>query len=142
MTTARILNLALLLTATLLALAGVFTIGPAWETRFNPAYSKFQIASVRQTPDGGSLVTFTYTKLRACEPLGFRWFIGEPGAAFRQLEIVSDRPTGQRPNRPIGTHTSVEYKVDVTPEALVSQGFASIYSNCHPFWVTRSVIYP
>lgn len=142
MTTARVLNGALALTAFLLLAAAIGTFGPVLETRYNPAYSKFKIAEIRQAPDGGSLVKFTYTKLRACEPLGFRWFIGEPGAAFRQLEIVSDRPAGRRINRPVGTHTSVEYKVDVTPEALVSQGFASIYSNCHPFWVTRSVIYP
>lgn len=141
MTTARVLNIALSLTSFFLLVAAMFTLGPAWETRFYPAYSKFTIASIRQAPDGGSLVKFTYTKLRACEPLGFRWFIGEPGAAFRQLDVVSERP-GPRINRPIGTHTSVEYKVDVTPEALVNQGFASIYSNCHPFWITRSVIYP
>lgn len=134
-----------LLTVALIVLAGLtaLTLGPVVETRFFPVYSKFRINTLVETPDGGSAVTFAFTKLRDCQPAGINWFIGEPGGAYRQIELLSTRPTGGPPvNRPLGDHISNIYTIDVAPDVLRDQGFASIYSNCHPFWVTRSVIYP
>lgn len=121
---------------------GVFVLGPAIETRFFPVYSKFSILTIRPLESGGSEVVFRYFKNRRCEPAGFMWFVGEPGAAFRQIAVESDRPTSTRVNRSVGENTSVPYRVDVAPDVLAKQGFASVYSNCHPFWVTRSAIYP
>lgn len=126
----------------LLAVVAVYLLGPLIETYFFPVYSKFTIAHITPTADGGSEVSFNFTKYRTCEPAGINWFIGEPGGAYRQADLVSERPAMPPINRPIGYHLSVTYKVDVAPDVFRAQGFASVYSNCHPFWITRSVIYP
>lgn len=133
-----------LLTFGLIALGAfaVLTLGPTLESKFFPVYSKFQILKIEQTADGGSNVVFRYTKLRECRPAGVRWFIGDPGGAYRQIELLSSRPPGVRVNRPLGENTSPPYYIDVSPEVLRTQGFADIYNNCHSLWVTQSSIYP
>lgn len=138
----RLLDHALSLSAIALAAGAVLMLGPSLETRFFPVYSKFEIVKIDETPSGGSRVIFRYYKLRSCAPAGFMWFIGEPGGAFRQIDILSARPPGVRVNRPIGENTSVPYEIDVPPNELLTRGFATIYNNCHPLWITRSVIYP
>lgn len=139
----KVLDFTLSLIALLLGVGAVFLLGPPIETRLFPVYSKFAIAHIVGTPDGGSMVTFGFTKLRNCTPAGITWFIGEPGGAYRQIELLSDRPAGTPiVNRPLGYHLSAAYKIDVAPDVLRDQGFASVYSNCHPFWITRSIIYP
>lgn len=126
----------------LLVAMAVLTLGPKLETRFFPVYSQFQILKIKETDDGGTEVVFRYTKLRNCAPAGVTWFVGDPGGAYRQIELISNRPPLARVNRPLGENTSVPYKVDVAPAVLINQGFANIYNNCHPFWVTQSNIYP
>lgn len=138
----KMLDLGLTVAAVAIALGGASIIGPKLETRLFPVYSKFKIYSIKALPDGESEVVFSYTKLRSCAPAGVTWFVGEPGAAFRQVDLVSLRPTNPPVNRPLGANISVPYVVDVAPEVLRDQGFASIYSNCHPFWITQSIIYP
>ncbi len=139
----KVLDTALTLAAIALFFIACAVIGPAIETRYFPVYTKFKISYIETTPDGGSIVTFSFTKLRECAPAGVNWFIGEPGGAYRQIELISNRPPDAPPiNRSLGFHVSVPYKVDVAPAVLRDQGFASVYSNCHPLWVTRSVIYP
>jgi hypothetical protein len=120
----------------------VFLLGPAAETYFMPVYSKFKINTIVPTPEGGSEITFQFTKYRNCKPTGTNWFIGEPGGAFRQIDMVSDPPDKQPFDRPIGHHISQPYKVDVSPSVFLGQSFAVIFSDCHPFWFTRSSIYP
>lgn len=138
----RLLDHVLSFAAVIVAAGGVLTLGPYIETRFFPVYSKFEIVKIDETPSGGSRVVFRYTKLRSCPPSGFMWFIGEPGGAFRQVDILSARPPGARVNRPLGENTSVPYEIDVPPQELLERGFATIYNNCHALWTTRSVIYP
>lgn len=138
----RFLDRTLTLAAIALTAGSVLVLGPSLETKLFPVYSKFEIVKIDETPSGGSRVVFKYFKLRDCQPAGFMWFIGEPGAAFRQVDILSARPPGVRVNRPIGENTSVPYEIDVPPNELLTRGFATIYNNCHPLWVTRSVIYP
>ncbi len=138
----RFIDLSLTLSAILLALAAFMTLGPKIETRFFPVYTKFEILKIDETPDGGTEVVFRYEKLRNCEPAGIMWFVGEPGGAYRQIDLLSNRPPLSRVNRPLGENTSVPYKVDVAPAVLINRGFANIYNNCHPFWTTQSAIYP
>lgn len=138
----KMLDLGMTIAAIVITLGGFLLLGPKLETRFFPVYSKFQIFSIKQTAEGESEVVFSYTKLRNCAPAGINWFVGEPGSAFRQVDLVSVRPNNTAVNRPLGSNISVPYTVDVTPDAFRDQGFASIYSNCHPFWVTQSIIYP
>lgn len=133
-------NFVLSSVAALVLYMGVFTIAPYLETKFWPAYSRFDIVSVEPYGDGQSKVVFKYTKHRQCEPQGFSWFSGELGAAFRQISIRS--LNGPMPPRALGANVSNAYVVDVKPAVLVNGTFAEIYSRCHPFWTTRSEIYP
>jgi len=126
--------------AALVLYMGVFTIGPYVETKLFPAYSKFQLASVEPYGDGQSRVVFGYTKYRQCEPQGFSWFAGELGASYRQLAFRAEGDPG--PARPLGANITRHYIIDVRPDVLRDGVFAEIYSRCHPFWVTRSEIYP
>ena len=138
----RFIDLTLAGMGAALLLIAVFMFGPMLETAFYPAYSKFKIASVEPLPDGQSRVQFQYSKYRQCDPQGFSWFIGEPGAAFRQLKVTADDYKGRSTARPIGDHMSEPYVIDARPDQLKDRAFAEIYSRCHPFWLTRSSIYP
>jgi hypothetical protein len=125
-----------------LILSAVFILGPEMESRLWPAYSKFTLLSVEPMPEGQSKVVFRYTKLRQCVPQGFSWFLGEPGAANRQLKVVSADGKRSSEPRPVGENTSAPYIVDAAPDEFRSRAFAEIFSQCHPVWTTRSKIYP
>lgn len=133
-----LLNLSIIL----LSLATVVTLGPRIESRFFPVYTQFEILKIEETASGGTQVVFRYEKLRNCKPAGVNWFIGEPGGAYRQVEMLSQRPPLAAVNRPLGENTTVPYTIDVAPAVLINRGFATIYNNCHPFWLTQSSIYP
>lgn len=139
----RLLNFGLITSAVTILLIGFFVIGPWLETKWFPVYSKFQIIKAEKYSDHESLVTFRFTKLRQCDPQGSAWFFGEVGAAYRQIRIIIQRPAGvDSVIRPVGTHISNPYLMDITVEELANATFAEIYNRCHPFWLTRSVIFP
>ena len=138
----RIVDLVLSCIGTALIIAAVFLIGPELETRFWPVYSKFKVQTVEEQPDGTSKVTFEYTKHRWCEPLGFSWFVGEPGAAFRQLRVVPADPDESTMVRPLGRNKSVPYIIDATPSQLEGRVYGEIFNRCHPAWSSRTAIYP
>lgn len=138
----RLLNFGLTAAAISVLLIGFFVIGPWIETKWFPVYSKFTIISVERLDDRQSKVVFKFTKYRQCDPQGYGWYFGEPGAAFRQLKVAIDGRTTTNNIRPIGIHISDEYTMDATVEEIASATFAEIYSRCHPFWLTRSEIFP
>jgi hypothetical protein len=121
---------------------GVLILGPEIETRINPVYSKFSIQSIEELPGGMSKVVFRYRKERQCDPQGFSWYVGEPGAAFRQLKVTPADPSEASPVRPLGENTSVPYVIDATPEQLIQRGYGEIFNRCHGAWTSRTVIYP
>lgn len=119
---------------------GLFVVGPVVETKLFPVYSKFALVSVEPFGDGQSRAVFEFTKHRQCEPQGSAWFAGEFGAAFRQLPMrIDGRIAG---TRPLGRQLTSPYIIDALPELVRDGVFAEIYSRCHPFWLTRSAIYP
>lgn len=138
----RLLDLTLSGLGAAVLLAAIFIIGPELETRFWPAYSRFEIQSIRPVNDDSSEVVFRYKKHRQCSPQGFSWYMGEPGAAFRQLKVAPVDPGESPPIRPLGKNTSVPYVIDATPEQIQTRTFGEIFARCHFAWVTRSVIYP
>ncbi len=137
----RLLNFGLTTTAVAILLIAFFTFGPWIETKWFPVYSKFKIVSIERAEESKSKVVFKFTKLRQCEPQGAAWFFGEPGSAFRQLrvEIQNPNPTA---SRPLGTQLTFPYVIDATVEQVANATFAEIYNRCHPFWLTRSEIFP
>lgn len=121
---------------------GFFVVGPWAETKFFPVYSKFRIISIEPSGDDASTITFEFEKNRACEPKGMAWYFGEPGTTFRQLRIDVTASGIRNRALPVGKHTSREYLMDATPDEIRDATFAEIFNTCHPFWTTRSEIYP
>lgn len=120
----------------------VLTVGPAIETRFFPVFTKFEIASVSETADGGSLVVVKFTKARYCEPAGYAWFMGRRDAGqFSEIEVRSVT-MGNSVGRPVGSQTSAPFEVAAKPEDL-NHVFVNVFSRC-PFqpWITKSEVYP
>lgn len=116
-----------------------FMVGPAIETRFFPVYGKFVLIST-ETDGKGTIAQFRYEKLRECQAQGFAWYVGELGAGSRQIPV---KPTGQiNPSRSVGVHVTTPYMMDVSEEQLRNGVRAEIFNRCHPFWITRSEIYP
>lgn len=119
---------------------GFFVVGPVIETKVFPVYSKFEVVSIEPYGDGQSRAVFKFQKLRQCDPQGSAWYAGEFGAAFRQLPMKIDGQSGSV--RPLGEQLTSPYIIDATPEMVAEGVFAEIFSRCHPFWQTRSSIYP
>ena len=117
-----------------------FIVGPAIETRFFPVHGHFELVSVA-AKDGNTVGQFKYEKRRECPAQGFAWFAGEFGATSRQVEVM---PAERRSSvQPLGTHVTVPYVfVGTTPDQVRSSMRAEIYNRCHPFWLTRTEIYP
>lgn len=115
-----------------------FMVGPAVETRFFPVYSRFELLSA-EPGQGGTVAQFRYTKLRECPAQGFAWYVGELGAGSRQFTV---KPT-QRLNTPrsVGDHITSPYLMDLDLGQVRSMR-AEVFNRCHPFWVTRTEIYP
>lgn len=117
-----------------------YIVGPAIETKFFPVYGKFELIDVKSV-NGSTVGQFSYEKLRPCEAQGFAWFAGEFGATSRQVEVL---PVERRSTtHPVGFHLTVPYVfVGASPEQVKSSMRAEIYNRCHPFWVSRTEIYP
>lgn len=116
-----------------------FMVGPAIETRFFPVYSRFELVAAEENGEG-TLAQFRYTKLRECPAQGFAWYIGELGAANRQVPV---KPT-TRLNAPrsVGEHVTSPYLIEAELRQVKGGMRAEIFNRCHPFWVTRTEIYP
>lgn len=129
-----------------LILATIFgwAVAPTIETRSFPVYSKFEIVTAEQTPDG-VLAVFKFTKHRDCEPRGLSWYLGEIGTS---TAVNASAPEGVRPNRPIGPSTSSPYLLEgITVSDLQTRVIAQLRNQCTIFgfplpWVTVSDVYP
>lgn len=122
-------------------ISAVFVFGPPLESKLTPVYSKFRIISIEPYGEGQTRAVFEFTKWRQCAPQGFAWYAGNPGAAFRQIDVEIEQQVGGAP-RPLGVQQSSPYILDVAPEDLTGIVFAEIYSRCHFLWTTRTDIYP
>lgn len=132
----RLLNALLNAAIVIITLLFIFVFVPAIETRWFPVYSLFEVVEIAPS-DKGSKVTFRYTKFRDCYPQGYAWFSGDIGRGYKQLNIV---PRVSVPQTPVGRHQTT-MEIEITPEEFTGPLYAEIYSRCHPFWVTRSVVF-
>ena len=132
----------LYLSAVMVAMMAFFTIGPDLETRFWPAYGKFRLVSVEPHGEGYSRAVFEFEKKRSCTPAGFAWFNGEIGSSYQLVDYAIDGPGGSGVQRPVGFHRSSPYLLEAKPEDVRNRLLGEIYSRCHPFWITRSEVYP
>lgn len=117
----------------------VLWVGPAAETRFFPVYSRFEVVTAEKSPEG-TIATFKFTKYRDCEARGWAWYVGEFGAVSRQVEV---KPVdGSVPSRKVGPNVSSKHLIAADPQQVRDDMYAEIYTRCHPFWLTRSVVRP
>ena len=116
-----------------------FMVGPAIETRFFPVYSRFELVEATET-EGGTIARFQYEKLRECPAQGFAWYIGELGAASRQVPVTPVKRINQP--RSVGVHVTTPYLIEAELRQVKGGMRAEIFSRCHPFWTTRTEIYP
>lgn len=123
-----------------IVLLGITAIGPEIETRWNPVYAKFKIVSV--DPVGLDAVRFTVDlyKFRDCLPQGYGWYSGDLGSYNRQLNVVA-QSQNTAPKLPVGKSRSVFVVHGITLREVPGI-WAETYSRCHPFWMTRSVVFP
>ncbi len=116
-----------------------FMVGPAVETRFFPVYSRFELIAVQES-EGGTIAQFRYWKLRECPAQGFSWYVGELGAANRQVPVTPT--TKLNAPRSVGEHITTPYLIEAEPRQVKGGMRAEIWNRCHPFWLTRTEIYP
>ncbi|MCB5201867.1 hypothetical protein LH464_05165 [Neorhizobium sp. T786] len=142
MITKNLAFLGIYLSAVMVLMMGFFTIGPELETRFWPAYGKFRLVSVEPYGEGHSRAVFEFEKKRSCTPAGFAWFNGEIGNSYQVVNFSIDGPGGSGVQRPTGHHVSSPYIIEVNPNDVRTRLLGEIYSRCHPFWITRSEVFP
>lgn len=120
---------------------GIWVMGPVIETRWFPVYSKFKLVNVETNSHGGSIVTVEAYKFRDCLPQGYAWYNGDFGNNVRQLTVQSRRQLNVSPSLPLGKFTSA-FEVDIQPIEIASGISAETFSRCHPFWTTRTIVFP
>lgn len=128
--------------AAMVLMMSFYTIGPIVETMFFPAYGKFRLVSVEPIDERSSRAVFEFEKRRTCTPAGFAWFNGEMGNSYQVVDFHIEGPSGSGLTRPPGFHRSSPYIIDVAPNDVRTRLLGEIYSRCHPFWITRSEVYP
>lgn len=121
-----------------------WAVAPTVETLYFPVYSKFELVSAEQIPEG-VLAVFEFTKNRECAPKGLSWYLGEVGAS---TSITITTPEGVRSPRPVGLNTSSPYLFEgVTLEDLDKRIIAQIRNQCDFYgfqipWLSVSDVYP
>ena len=122
-------------------LMGVFTIGPLMETQFLPVYAPFKIINVEPVADGkASRFTIEFRKLRDCAPRGYAWYTTDLGSYTQSLNVTADT-SNPVPNMPVGKFTTA-FTIDGVTAADIPSLYAETYSNCHPFWITKTIVFP
>lgn len=132
---------------TMVVIMSFGTIGPEIETRFFPVYTKFAVKSIERGVGGDSTtVVFRYSKLRDCVSLGSAWYLRTPDSDLgpnRPLDYSVLYPPGHTTNsRPIGRHESRPMVFATNPEEFMAQANGDIHSRCHPFWLSKTTIFP
>lgn len=116
-----------------------FTLGQTLEEIFFPVTEIGVIEEVNSTSLYSSSLSFSTIMNRpGCELLETKWFLGEylGRATFIQSDFNADDVS-------INSNgiTWNNLVVHLPYEWIISNSYAITYHRCHPFWVSRSVIY-
>jgi hypothetical protein len=113
---------------------------PDLEGYFFPVVEDTKIEVVEPDPEAlnWSLIEGSSLKVRDCQFLGIKWYLGHPTfgtqTGFRLLERSKRREPGR--------FSFGVWAVQLTPEQLTQNSMAVATHRCHPFWITRTVFYP
>lgn len=118
-----------------------FSLGPLAEGKLFPVYSHFTIVSA--DPDNeGVRVVFRYTKYRNCDPLGYQWYADDSDGLGPGVKVLNIKRIAPPNPKPLGTQLSNPIIIEgITPLELPNVR-ASIFSRCHPLWVTETIVRP
>lgn len=118
-----------------------FSLGPLAEGRLFPVYSHFTIVEMTPT-DEGVKVTFRFTKFRNCDPMGYQWYADDTDGLGPGVKVLNIKRLAPPNPKPLGTQMSSPIVIEgITPLELPNVR-ASIFSRCHPLWVTETVVRP
>lgn len=129
---------------TLLLLFALFTVGPPLETRLFPVTSKISIVTIEPHGERGTDFTFTFEKRRwrdGCELVGFEVFRTDRAFApgFTPYKVNGKPVTSNA----AGAFASSVWRIDELTPAVVQGAVRMEWRHrCHPFWITRTLIYP
>jgi len=107
---------------------------PSLEGKLLPVTSKLHIEKVERQGDQ-SVIYVSFNKLRDCRFIGLTWYQGDRRLSIRFLDKGGDSD----PSRQVGPQLAGPWVISTTSLA----GSKVIVSHqCHPFWETRTIIFP
>lgn len=135
-----------LLTAAVLMLAimGIWTVGPALESRFWPVVEPLEITRVEPVGQDQTRIWIRFQKRRVCSPIGVFWYRGTRDGLFEPVRfIVERRGAGGQGyvNRPLGAQESGPWLIDLPMRDVQDRAFADAQHTCWPLWPTISRFY-
>jgi len=119
----------------------VLAIGQAVEGKLFPVVSTLHFLKIEPGPDNSSLVWVRFVKKRECAYRGIGWFWNVDNVLSR-VAIDLKPQAGSDPNRPTGPQVAGPWQVSIPPDRLRSESFVTLTHQCHPFYITRTNVYP
>jgi hypothetical protein len=133
---------ALLYAALTIAFIPAFVaIGARYEGRLFPVVAKLEIISIEKVDGDQSSVFVKFNKLRDCKYLGISWY-NKSGETLRRVAVNLNPEQGSDSTRPVGQHISGPWTVDIPPEHIRKRSYVVLTHQCHPLYITTTIIYP
>lgn len=116
-----------------------YTVGPWLESNYFPVTSK--ITFVEKYEDKGrTIFRFQYEKKRQCEFNSFEWFSGR---TFKENHSPKKMGSKEVTSNPSGeTYISSMWVIDAPIDETFNDPLIVWWHQCHPFWETKTIIYP
>lgn len=123
----------------LLAVPTLVQIASCLETKFYPVVDNFKMRTSIETMAGHTILAGTYERNRNCEFKNITWYTTDEQSKQR-VPIPINRRVGP-PSKPIGTYDFGPWELWMTKEKMEEDSYAIVLHDCHPIYLTRSIIY-
>lgn len=108
------------------------------ETMIYPVVTEFKINSEIPTAMNHTIVAGQYEKRRNCESRGITWYLKDKKTG-QDIPLPVNRMIVQ--TRPVGEYSFGPWEIWAKKEDLRNNGYAVVLHDCHPFYLTRSIVY-
>lgn len=129
----------LYLATALLAIPTVIQVASCLETKFNPVVEDFELKTQIETQAGHTILAGTYERKRDCTFKNITWYTRDDLTKERVPIPINRKVTPA--NKPIGTYSFGPWELWMTKQKMETDSFAVVLHDCHPLYLTRSVIY-
>ena len=116
-------------------------VGSAYEGRLFPVVAKLEIISIAQAEGDQSSIFVRFKKRRDCKYLGISWY-NKTGETLRRVTVDLKPNRGSDATRPVGQHVAGPWVVDMPPENIRERSYVVLTHQCHPLYITTTIIYP